>query len=50
MENETLRDFVGLGVLIAVISAAQLWGGLLLGGVRVSTPLSAAVARAQTHA
>ena len=29
MENETLRDVVGLGVLMMVISAAQLWGALL---------------------
>lgn len=29
MENETLRDGIGLGVLILIIGAAQLWGGLL---------------------
>ena len=29
MENETLRDVVGLGVLMLVIGAAQLWGALL---------------------
>jgi len=29
MENETLRDVVGLGVLLIVIGAAQLWGVLL---------------------
>lgn len=29
MENEALRDIAGLGVLILVISAAQLWGALL---------------------
>ena len=29
MENEVLRDVVGLGVLITIISAVQLWGGLL---------------------
>lgn len=29
MENESLRDVVGLGVLIMVIGAAQLWGMLL---------------------
>ena len=29
MENESLRDIAGLGVLILVISAAQLWGALL---------------------
>ena len=29
MENETLRDIVGLGVLIMVIGAAQYWGTLL---------------------
>jgi hypothetical protein len=29
MENETLRDVVGLGVLLMVIGAAQLWGVLL---------------------
>lgn len=29
MENESLRDAVGLVVLMAVISAAQLWGALL---------------------
>ena len=28
-ENETLRDAAGLGVLMLVIGAAQLWGGLL---------------------
>ena len=31
MENETLRDVVGLGVLIMVIGASQMWG-VLLGG------------------
>ena len=29
MENETLRDVVGLGVLMVVIGAAQFWGVLL---------------------
>ena len=29
MENENLRDAVGLVVLVAVIGAAQLWGALL---------------------
>jgi len=29
MENETLRDVVGLGVLMMVIGAAQLWSVLL---------------------
>lgn len=29
MENEALRDAVGLGVLILIIGAAQLWGALL---------------------
>ena len=29
MENESLRDIVGLGVLIAVIGAAQFWSVLL---------------------
>ena len=29
MENEGLQDIVGLGVLILVIGAAQLWGALL---------------------
>lgn len=29
MENETLRDAVGLGVLILMISAAQMWGAVL---------------------
>ena len=29
MENETLRDVVGLGVLLMVISATQMWGALL---------------------
>lgn len=29
MENETLRDGIGLGVLVLLISAAQLWGALL---------------------
>ncbi len=29
MENETLRDVVGLGVLLMVIGTAQLWGVLL---------------------
>lgn len=29
MENETLRDVVGLGVLILVIGAAQFWSALL---------------------
>ncbi len=29
LENETLRDAMGLGVLILVIAASQLWGALL---------------------
>ncbi len=29
MENEALRDIVGLGVLLVVIGAAQMWGALL---------------------
>lgn len=29
MENEALRDIVGLGVLLIVIGAAQFWGTLL---------------------
>lgn len=29
MENETLRDVVGLGVLMMVIGAVQFWGVLL---------------------
>ncbi len=29
MENETLRDVIGLGVLMMVIGAAQIWGALL---------------------
>ena len=29
MENEILRDALGLGVLLMVIGAAQLWGALL---------------------
>ncbi len=29
MENERLQDVVGLGVLLMVIGAAQLWGALL---------------------
>ena len=29
MENEILRDALGLGVLLVVIGAAQLWGALL---------------------
>jgi len=29
MENESLRDVVGLGVLIMIIGAAQFWGALL---------------------
>lgn len=29
MENEGLRDIVGLGVLIMVIGAAQFWSVLL---------------------
>lgn len=29
MENETLRDVIGLGVLIIVIGAAQVWSVLL---------------------
>ncbi len=29
MENEALRDVVGLGVLLMVVGAAQLWGALL---------------------
>ena len=28
-ENETLRDAAGLGVLILVICASQMWGALL---------------------
>ena len=28
-ENEALRDAAGLGVLILVIGAAQMWGALL---------------------
>mgnify|MGYP001186859175 CR=1 FL=1 len=29
MENESLRDVVGLGVLILVIGAAQFWSVIL---------------------
>ena len=29
MENEALRDIVGLGVLLVVIGATQMWGALL---------------------
>jgi len=29
MENESLRDVIGLGVLIIVIGAAQFWSVLL---------------------
>lgn len=29
MENESLRDIVGLGVLMLIISATQMWGALL---------------------
>ena len=29
MENESLRDIVGLGVVMLVIGAAQMWGALL---------------------
>lgn len=29
LENETLRDAVGLGVLVSLIGAAQWWGALL---------------------
>ena len=29
MENEALRDILGLGVLLVVIGAAQMWGALL---------------------
>ncbi len=29
MENESLRDVVGLGVLMVIIGAAQMWGALL---------------------
>ena len=29
MENETLRDGIGLGVLIVLIGAVQMWGALL---------------------
>jgi len=29
LENETLRDAAGLGVVFLVISAAQFWGALL---------------------
>ncbi len=29
MENEALRDVVGLGVLLMVVGAALLWGVLL---------------------
>lgn len=29
MENEGLQDICGLGVLILVIGAAQMWGALL---------------------
>ena len=29
MENESLRDVVGLGVLMMIIGAVQMWGALL---------------------
>ncbi len=29
MENEALRDVIGLGVLLVVLSATQIWGALL---------------------
>lgn len=29
MENEALRDAIGLGVLILIIGAAGLWGTIL---------------------
>lgn len=29
MENESLRDIVGLGVLMLIIGASQMWGALL---------------------
>jgi len=29
MENEALRDGVGLGLLILIIGAAQMWGAFL---------------------
>lgn len=29
MENQALRDGVGLGLLILLIGAAQMWGALL---------------------
>ncbi len=29
MENESLRDVVGLGVLMLIIGATQMWGALL---------------------
>lgn len=29
MENESLRDVVGLGVVMLIIGAAQMWGALL---------------------
>ncbi len=31
LENETLRDAVGLGVLLMVIGAAHFWSALLIG-------------------
>ncbi len=31
MENETLRDVAGLGVLLLLIGAVQMWGALLVG-------------------
>lgn len=29
MENQSLRDGIGLGLLIVVIAAAQMWGAVL---------------------
>lgn len=29
MENETLRDVVGLGVLLMLIGVVQVWGAVL---------------------
>ncbi len=29
MENETLHDVLGLGVVLIIIGAAQTWGALL---------------------
>ena len=31
MENESLRDVIGLGVLVLIVGAAQLWGAILAG-------------------